>query len=124
MADIFLTNSLINRGRKLKDLNMAVDDSAAHKDTLPGFHSWYRRKLQSYRGSSWFVFCGRLNKCKINCKWSLMCVSVKLGLRSKVTCMHINLRWAIGTKVTSCRKFNICTHDVQMCLCGLQSLLI
>lgn len=53
---------------------MVVDDSAAHKDTLPGFHSWYRRKLQSYQGSSWFVFCGRLNKCKINCKWSLMCV--------------------------------------------------
>jgi hypothetical protein len=33
----FLTNSLINRGRKLKDLNMAVDDSAAHKDTVQFF---------------------------------------------------------------------------------------
>jgi hypothetical protein len=68
MADIFLTNSLINRGRKVKYLNMAVDDVAVHKDTVPVFQSWYRRKLQSYRGNSWFVFFGRLNKCKIYCR--------------------------------------------------------
>jgi len=67
MADFFKTNSLINRGeKKLKDLNMAEDDSAAHKDTVQVFGSWYRRKLQSYPGNSWFLFCGRLKDCKIN----------------------------------------------------------
>jgi len=68
---------------------MAVDDSAAHKDTVPLFHSWYRRKHQSYRGNSWFVFCGKLYNCKINFRLSLMCVSVKQGLRSEL--MHINV---------------------------------
>ena len=59
-VDFFFFNKFINQLReKTEGLNMAVDDSVAHKDTVPLFHSWYRRKLQSYRGNSWFVFCGK-----------------------------------------------------------------